>query len=290
MADIEFSEDEKPDERDRGDEGDPIGAIGDKILERAEREASGMMPPLPPLATPPPGTSYDRRSLDGVGPSGRLIPKGDSEEPGEIIKILKEKKLAPKDMEHWGSGMKGDGKIYLNDDGEACKIDKRGVPYKVGSDGRRILPSRRPIHKYTPEEWKKMGEAEKKAAYKKDKRDKARSAKKERKKAAMGKNVISKVLDQMIFPKIVHRGPIDLKLNTPIDDDDGWACAQEMSDAYAQDIFLADVTPAVPAYMVFNEDWIPSMPCTTSTTPEHREKNPAVKSCFNAMVTQPARR
>ena len=77
--------------------------------------------------------------------------------------------------------MKGDGKIYLNDDGEACKIDKRGVPYKVGSDGRRILPSRRPIHKYTPEEWKKMGEAEKKAAYKKDKRDKARSAKNEQK-------------------------------------------------------------------------------------------------------------
>ena len=292
MADIEFSEDEKPDERDRGDEGDPIDAIGDKILERAEREASGMMPPLPPPATPPPGSSDDRRSLDGVGPSGRLIPKGDSEEPGEIIKILKEKKLAPKDMGHWGSGMKGDGKIYLNDDGEACKIDKRGVPYKVGSDGRRILPSRRPIHKYTPEEWKKMGEAEKKAAYKKDKRDKARSAKKERKKAAMGKKVImiSKVLDQMIFPKIVHRGPIDLKLKTPVGDDDGWAWAQEMSDAYAQDIFLADVTPAVPAYMVFDEDWIPSMPCTTSTTPEHREKNRAVKSCFNAMVTRPVTR
>ena len=81
--------------------------------------------------------------------------------------MLKAKKLAPEDMEHWGSGVKGDGKIYLNDDGEACKIDKRGVPYKVGSDGRRILPSRRPIHRYTPEDWKKMGEAEKKAAYKK---------------------------------------------------------------------------------------------------------------------------
>ena len=77
--------------------------------------------------------------------------------------------------------------------------------------------------------------------------------------------MISKVLDQMIFPKIVHRGPIDLKLNTPVGDDDGWAWAQEMSDAYAQDIFLADVTPAVPAYMVFNEDWVPSMPCTTPT-------------------------
>ena len=170
LADIELSEDEKSDRPDRGDEEIAIDAIGDKILERAEREAAGILPPLPPPATPPPGVSDDRRSHDEVGPSGRLIPKGDSEEPGEIIKILKEKKLAPEDMEHWGSGVKGDGKIYLNDDGEACKIDKRGVPYKVGSDGRRILPSRRPIHRYTPEDWKKMGEAEKKAAHKKDKR------------------------------------------------------------------------------------------------------------------------
>ena len=167
-----------------------------------------------------------------------------------------------------------DGKIYLNDDGEACKIDKRGVPYKVGSDGRRILPSRRPIHKYTPEEWKKMGEAEKKAAYKKDKRDKARSAKKERKKSAMGKKVVSKVLEQMIFPKIVQCSAVDLKLNTPVSDDDAWAWAQEMSDAYAQDMFLADVIPAVPAHMVFDENWIPSMPCTTSAILEHRERIP----------------
>ena len=134
-----------------------------------------------------------------------------------------------------------------------------------------------------------MGDAEKKAAYKKDKRDKARSAKKERKKAAMGKKVISKVLDEMIFPKVVQCSAIDLQLNAPIDDDGrGWA--QEMSNAYAQDIFPVDVVPAVPAHMVFNEDWIPSMPCATSVTTGHREKNPAVKSCFNAMVTRPVTR
>ena len=132
-----------------GDEGDPIDAIGDKILERAEREASGMIPLPPPVATH--DCADGRRSHDEVGLSGRLIPKCDGEEPGEIIKILKEKKLAPEEIEHWGAGMKGDGKIYLNDDGEACKIDKRGVPYKIGSDGRRSLPSRRPIHKYTAE-------------------------------------------------------------------------------------------------------------------------------------------
>ena len=150
LADIEFSEDEKPDERDRGDDYDPIDAIGDKILERAEREASDMMPPLAPSATPPPGISDDRRSLDEVGPSGRLIPKGDSEEPGEIIKILKEKKLAPKDMEHWGSGAKGDGKIYLNDVGAACNIDNflHADPFTsiLQKNGRRWARQRRKQH------------------------------------------------------------------------------------------------------------------------------------------------
>ena len=157
-----------------------IDAIGDKILERAERETSGTTIPSSSIA--PIDSGDGRRSHDEVGPSGRLIPKGDSEEPGEIIKTLKELKLAPEQIEHWSTGVKGDGKIYLNDDGEACKIDKRGVPYKVGSDGRRILPSRRPIHRFSPEDWKKLGEAEKKAAFsiQKAKRAKER-AKKERK-------------------------------------------------------------------------------------------------------------
>ena len=71
LADIELAGDEAPDEL-GGSEA--IVAIGDKILERAEREALDTMPPLPP---------------PDVLPSGRLIPKGDSEEPGEISKILK---------------------------------------------------------------------------------------------------------------------------------------------------------------------------------------------------------
>ena len=75
-----------------------------------------------------------------------------------------------------------------------------------------------------------MGEAEKKAAYKKDKRDKARLAKKERKKAAMGKKVARNVLEQMIFPKIVQCSAIDLKLNTQVSDDDAWAYAMGSGD------------------------------------------------------------
>ena len=95
LADVDWSGDEGPDEHGGGDEGDPIDAIGDKILERAEREASGTTPLPPPAATH--DSTDGRRSHDEVGPSGRLSPKGDSEEPGELIKILREKKLAPKE-------------------------------------------------------------------------------------------------------------------------------------------------------------------------------------------------
>ena len=82
------------------------------------------------------------------------------------------------------------------------------------------------------------------------------------------------LLEQMIFPKIMQCSAIDLKLNTQVRDDEAWAWAEGMSDAHAQDVFLADVVPAVPAHMVFDEDWIPSMPCTTSAVLEHRDKNP----------------
>ena len=91
------------------------------------------------------------------------------------------------------------------------------------------------------------------------------------------------LLEQMIFPKIMQCSAIDLKLNTQVGDDDAWAWAEGMSDAYAQDVFLADVVPAVPAHMVFDEDWIPSMPCTTSAILEHREKEPqcqVVLQCY----------
>ena len=73
-----------------------------------------------------------------------------------------------------------------------------------------------------------MGEPEKKAAYKKDKRDKAKAAKKDRKKAAVGKKAWSKVIDGMIFPKIVQCKNIDLELND-YNEDEGWSWARELS-------------------------------------------------------------
>ena len=111
----------------------------------------------------------------------------------------------------------------------------------------------RPIHKYTPEDWKKLGEAEKKAAYKKDKRDKARSAKKERKKAAMGEKAISKVLDE--FPRLCNAARLTCSsthVPTMTDGRGHKRCRMRM-----RKTFLADVIPAVPARMVFKEDWIP---------------------------------
>ena len=228
------------------------------------------------------------RSLDEVGPSGRLIPKGGEEDPGDILRRLKESKLVSDDIDHWGSGTKGDGKIYFTDDGEACKIDKRGVPYTVGSDGRRIVPIRRPKHLHSPEEWDLLGAKARAKAYKKDKRERAKAAKKDRKRAAVGKKVMDKLLDKMIFPKIVQCDRTDLELGGSCTE--GWEWAQESVQQQLQHEFLEDVVPAVPYCFVFNEAWIPAMPCTTSVPRNHRVKNTEYKPCFNAMVTRPVTR
>ena len=42
-------------------------------------------------------------------------------------------------MDRMSKGTAGDGIIYLNDIGETVKLDKKGHPYKVGSDGRIVL-------------------------------------------------------------------------------------------------------------------------------------------------------
>ena len=168
-----------------------IDAIGEKILARAEEEGkphggASSSTTLPKTSGP--------RSLDEVGPSGRLVPKGDEEDPGEILHRLKESKLMSDDIEHWSTGTKGDGKIFLNDDVKVCKIYDRGVPYKVGSDGRRIVPTRRPKHLYTPEEWDLLG-------------------------------AVDKMLDRMIFPKIVQCNKIDLELGSSCTS--GWEWTKE---------------------------------------------------------------
>ena len=262
-----------------------VDELGHKILERAEIDAKAH--------GAPPSSSVTRKTsspdgVDDVGPSGRLIPKGGEEDPGEILRHLKGMKLAPDDIGHWSTGTKGDGKIYLNDHGEACKIDKRGVPYKVGSDGRRIVPSGRPKHLYSPEEWDKLDAKAKKKAYKKTKRERAKDARLARKRAAVGKRIVNNVLDRMIFPKIVQCEKIDLELGSSCTE--GWEWAEDSVRQQLQADFLDDVIPAVPASAVFDDKWIPAMPCTTSIHHTHRVKNGAHGQCFNAMVTRPVTR
>ncbi|CAL1155113.1 unnamed protein product, partial [Cladocopium goreaui] len=58
-------------------------------------------------------------------------------------------------------GKRGDGIIYLSDNGEHVKLDKRGRPYRVGPDGRKeVRGSPRPKSSYSPEEWRSLSAKE----------------------------------------------------------------------------------------------------------------------------------
>ena len=61
---------------------------------------------------------------------------------------------------HYSEGIASDGVVYVNDIGDEVKLDSRGRPYRVGSDGRKLMPSKRPARYITPEEWKAMSTRE----------------------------------------------------------------------------------------------------------------------------------
>ena len=79
------------------------------------------------------------------GPSGGKVSKKPLDDSEDIF----DKDKDPEDMtlqelidaqpEHWKSGKAGDGKVYLNDDGEKVKLNGKGYPYKIGDDGRRLF-------------------------------------------------------------------------------------------------------------------------------------------------------
>ena len=65
-------------------------------------------------------------------------------------------KLPDVGIEHSSAGRPGDGRIYLNDDGEKVKIASDGRRYRVGPDGRKIMTgSARMSETFTPEEWQR---------------------------------------------------------------------------------------------------------------------------------------
>ena len=138
----------------------------------------------------------------GPGPSGG---KG-SKKPLEASEGIFDDGKDPEEMtlqelidiqpEHWKSGKAGDGKVYLNDDGEKVKLNVKGNPYKIGEDGRRLFKtSLRPKGTYSPEEWRKLSQsdrntilkAEKKKLEKKEADEKAKRKVEEVKKKALKK-------------------------------------------------------------------------------------------------------
>ena len=138
----------------------------------------------------------------GPGPSGGKVskkPLDDSEDIFDKDKDPEEmtlQELIDAQPEHWKSGKAGDGKVYLNDDGEKVKLNVKGYPYKIGDDGRRLFKtSLRPKGTYSPEEWRKLSQSdrstilksEKKKLEKKEADDKAKRIVEEKKKKALKK-------------------------------------------------------------------------------------------------------
>ena len=100
---------------------------------------------------------------DGPGPSGRKVSKEPHAAPEGIFddkdpEEMTFQQLIDSQPDHWKKGTGGDGKIYLNDDGEKVKLNK-GYPCKIGEDGRRLFKtSLRPKSTYSPEEWPKLSQ------------------------------------------------------------------------------------------------------------------------------------
>ena len=112
----------------------------------------------------------------GPGPSGGKASKNpleasegifDDKDPEEMT--LQE--LIDAQPDHWKSGKAGDGKVYLNDDGEKVKLNVKGNPYKIGEDGRRLFKtSLRPKGTYSPEEWRKLSQSDRNVILKAEKK------------------------------------------------------------------------------------------------------------------------
>ena len=97
--------------------------------------------------------------------------EGDDHDDGDDGKGSKpsvkerDKKDEPK-LLHYSEGIASDGIIYINDIGDEVKLDSKGRPYRVGNDGRKLMPPKRLVGYVTPEEWAKMSAKEKEASTK----------------------------------------------------------------------------------------------------------------------------
>ena len=112
----------------------------------------------------------------GPGPSGGKASKKPLEAPEGIFDDKDPEEMTLQELidaqpDHWKSGKAGDGKIYLNDDGEKVKLNVMGNPYKIGEDGRRLFKtSLRPKGTYSPEEWRKLSQSDRNVILKAEKK------------------------------------------------------------------------------------------------------------------------
>ena len=248
------------------------------------------------------------------GPSGRTRPRASEEAPDSV---MEDSLLIKGDVLHWSRGAASDGKVYLNDDGEPCKIDKRGAAYRIGPDGRRSIPTLRPKDKFTPEEWKALGskgrkieldiirEEEKKRKAKEssiahdDVKLDSKAKKKAKKEAKKAEKKIKKALRKIrkeegehdpALPVIV---PADARISTHTDGGAaGWEWAEDYCDmVYSQAFYEDCFAMAADTDLEGIEHKLPRMPCLSTGDAGHREK---VKQnafhFFNAMVTRPVNR
>lgn len=90
---------------------------------------------------------------------------GDDDGDGDGDKP-KERKTSDKEKPelHYSEGLASDGIVYVNDVGDEVKLDAKGRAYRVGSNGRKLMPSKRPSRYITPEEWKRMSPKEREAS------------------------------------------------------------------------------------------------------------------------------
>ena len=111
----------------------------------------------------------DSPELEDEDEEGKDDGDEDNGDDGDDDKKPKEPKLVGEDkpeLLHYSEGVASDGIIYVNDLGDEVKLDSKGRAYRVGSDGRKIMPSKRPSRYVTPEEWKKMSLKEREASTK----------------------------------------------------------------------------------------------------------------------------
>ena len=142
-------------------------------------------------------------------------------------KSMKVDEAKPK-LLHYSEGIASDGVVYVNDIGDEVKLDSRGRPYRVGSDGRKLMPSRRPARYVTPEEWKAMSMREREISAKAAD-DVAREEVEEEDKAARRKSKKKKKEEK----KEKKKSKKDKKKKDEVDDDEyeGSGC-EELEDMF----------------------------------------------------------